>query len=132
MQTAGARKKEEILDSVKKISSLINKEINKSMQVLKSNQLSALESLATLLLREVESLKNSENLVNDGIKENNGISLYDEMHNFETGLIRSALIQSGGVQSRAAKLLGVKVTTLNVKIKRYKINFGTLEESSIA
>lgn len=99
------------------------------MQTLTNNQLSALESLAMLLLREVESLKNSEVRVNEGIKTN-GISLYDEMQNFETGLIRSALIQAGGVQRKAAKLLGIKVTTLNVKIKRYKIDFDTSKENN--
>jgi len=36
-------------------------------------------------------------------------------------MIKSALTKTGGRQRRAASLLGVKVTTLNTKIKRYKI-----------
>ena len=37
-------------------------------------------------------------------------------------LIRSALIHTGGRQRPAARLLRTKVTTLNTKIKRYKID----------
>jgi len=51
-----------------------------------------------------------------------GFSLQKEMEAYEVRLIRNALIQTGGVQKDAAKLLGVKPTTLNVKIKRYKLN----------
>ena len=46
----------------------------------------------------------------------------DYLRRFETELIRSALIQTGGRQRQAARLLGTKVTTLNTKIKRYKID----------
>jgi DNA-binding NtrC family response regulator len=40
---------------------------------------------------------------------------------YESELIRQALQRTGGNQRRAAKLLGVKVTTLNCKIKRLGI-----------
>ena len=49
------------------------------------------------------------------------LCLYDEVHRFEAEMIKSALTKTGGRQRRAASLLGVKVTTLNTKIKRYKI-----------
>src|SRR4030095_13536101 len=42
-----------------------------------------------------------------------------EVQHFEAKLIRSALIMTGGRQRRAAKLLGMKVTTLHSKIRRY-------------
>jgi DNA-binding NtrC family response regulator len=40
---------------------------------------------------------------------------------FEVDLICSALTRTAGNQTRAARLLGVNLTTLNSKIKRYKI-----------
>jgi DNA-binding NtrC family response regulator len=40
---------------------------------------------------------------------------------YESELIREALQRTRGNQRRAAKLLGVKVTTLNCKIKRLGI-----------
>jgi len=50
-----------------------------------------------------------------------GISFYDEVKRFEIDLIRRALDQTGGHQSRAARLLGLNATTLNSKIKSYNI-----------
>ena len=50
-----------------------------------------------------------------------GINFYDEVRRFETDLIRRALDQTGGHQSRAARLLGLNATTLNSKIKSYNI-----------
>lgn len=46
----------------------------------------------------------------------------DEVHRYEAGLIRCALIRTGGRQRRAARLLKMKVTTLNAKIKRYHLD----------
>ena len=40
---------------------------------------------------------------------------------FEIDMIRPALDQTGGHQSRAARLLGLNATTLNSKIKTYNI-----------
>jgi DNA-binding NtrC family response regulator len=50
-----------------------------------------------------------------------GINFYDEVRRFEIDLIRRALDQTGGHQSRAARLLGMNATTLNSKIKTYNI-----------
>jgi DNA-binding NtrC family response regulator len=50
------------------------------------------------------------------------INLSEEVRRFETDLIRGALMQTGGRQRRAARLLGMKVPTLHAKIKRYQIN----------
>ena len=50
-----------------------------------------------------------------------GTNFYDEVRRFETDLIRRALDQTGGHQSRAARLLGLNATTLNSKIKTYNI-----------
>ena len=50
-----------------------------------------------------------------------GVNFYDEVRRFEIDLIRRALDQTGGHQSRAARLLGLNATTLNSKIKTYNI-----------
>jgi DNA-binding NtrC family response regulator len=50
-----------------------------------------------------------------------GIDFYDEVRRFEIDLIRRALEQTSGHQSRAARLLGMNATTLNSKIKTYNI-----------
>lgn len=52
-----------------------------------------------------------------------GVNFYDEVKRFEIDLIRRALEQTGGHQSRAARLLGLNATTLNSKIKSYNIGF---------
>ena len=51
-----------------------------------------------------------------------GVNFYDEVRRFEIDLIRRALDQTGGHQSRAARLLGLNATTLNSKIKTYNIH----------
>ena len=50
-----------------------------------------------------------------------GISLRDVIANFERRLIESTLESTGGVQKEAARLLGLKPTTLNEMIKRHNI-----------
>ncbi len=51
-----------------------------------------------------------------------GINLYDEVRRFEIKLILRALEETDGNQVRAARLLCMKVTTLNAKLKRYGID----------
>ena len=46
---------------------------------------------------------------------------YDEVRRFEISLIRKALRTTSGCQLRASKLLRLKPTTLNSKIKSYGI-----------
>ena len=50
-----------------------------------------------------------------------GISFKEVITDFEKRLIESTLEAAGGVQKRAAELLGIKPTTLNEMIKRYEI-----------
>ena len=57
--------------------------------------------------------------LDDLIDIQNGISLPDEVRRFETSLIRYALDRTNGHQTRAARLLGLKTTTLNAKVKHY-------------
>ena len=50
-----------------------------------------------------------------------GIAFRDVVSSVERRLIESSLEAAGGVQKRAAELLGIKPTTLNEMIKRYDI-----------
>lgn len=90
-----------------------------------NNRLEALKALSNSLLSELEALKINESLVKGG-----NIDLLDEVHRFETELIRTALLRTGGRQRPAARLLNVKVTTLNAKIKRYGIEPRNLKLSA--
>jgi len=83
-------------------------------QVILDNRLSTLRDVALTLLREVESLRVTEPV-------RHRVRLHDEVQRFEIELINSALSRSRGNQTQAAQILGVKLTTLNSKIKRYKI-----------
>ena len=79
-------------------------------------RLSGLKEVALKLLSAVESLR-----VDQCPPESTKLKLDDEVKQFESRLIREALAKTGGNQARAARLLGVKHTTLNAKIKRYQI-----------
>jgi transcriptional regulator with PAS, ATPase and Fis domain len=50
-----------------------------------------------------------------------GHDFYSSVRQFEIAIIERALELADGSQTKAAKLLKLKVTTLNSKIKRYKI-----------
>ena len=93
-----------------------------SEEILKRNQVEALKSLSHLLVREINSLDEMQATLANEIKSDQPISLLKEIQRFEANLIRCALIRSMGKQNKAAKLLGLKVTTLHSKIRRYKID----------
>ncbi|MCU1264333.1 MAG: hypothetical protein JWM21_651 [Acidobacteria bacterium] len=82
------------------------------------HRLKALKEGALNFLSEVESLGNAQTS-----RADHKLKLHDEVRQFEIDLIRIALDRTQGSQTRAARLLGVKLTTLNTKIKRYKIEF---------
>jgi two-component system response regulator PilR (NtrC family) len=50
-----------------------------------------------------------------------GVGLSQAVADFESALIQAALEKAGGVQKKAAEILGLKPTTLNEKIKRLGI-----------
>ncbi len=66
-------------------------------------------------------VKNSDGTAGD-IDISRGVNFYEEVKHFEIDLIQRALNQTGGHQSRAARLLGLNATTLNSKIKTYNIH----------
>ena len=85
------------------------------------NRIEALKTLTKLLLHEVESLEEiapSKNILNAGAV----INLNDQVQRYEVTLICKALLEAQGNQSKAAKKLGVKNTTLHAKIRRYEID----------
>jgi transcriptional regulator with PAS, ATPase and Fis domain len=87
-----------------------------------------LVDLAFTLLREAEFLARDKSFVDETARLQSlnfaeGIDFYQEVERFEVGLIRRALEQTSGNQARAAKLLHIKPTTLNSKIKLYEIEF---------
>jgi transcriptional regulator with GAF, ATPase, and Fis domain len=81
------------------------------------NNLATLQELVLRLLCEVQCINEINPLTIDS-----GFDFYDEVSRFEIDLIRRALLQTGGHQVQAARLLNLKVTTLNSKIKHYQIN----------
>ncbi len=58
----------------------------------------------------------------DGHSVGEGIDLHAEVQRFERSLLRAALARCGGVQTKAATLLGLKVSTLNSKLANYNID----------
>jgi DNA-binding NtrC family response regulator len=92
------------------------------------NRVQRLLDLAASLLRETESLARDKAFTEESnrlqsLNVADGIDFYDEVQRFETGLIRLALDQTHGHQAQAARLLHIKPTTLNSKIKLYGIQY---------
>lgn len=83
---------------------------------LARHNLDNLREAALTVLKELESLSNNQS------EPDRKLGLQEEVQRYEIELIRDALHKTRGNQRQAAKLLGVKVTTLNCKIKRYGID----------
>src|SRR6266496_3559111 len=77
-----------------------------------------LVNLAYSMLREAETLARDKAFTDEttrlqALDPAQGVDFYGEVERFETGLIKLALDHTGGNQSRAAKMLHIKPTTLN-------------------
>lgn len=98
--------------------------INDSVQALNelshalSKALEAVETFEILKVAHLPDLKQS-------------IDFYDTVSHFEIALIKHALQRTAGSQARAAKLLGLKPTTLNAKIKAYNLDWKRPEASEM-
>ena len=77
-----------------------------------------LREVTLWLMNQLELLSNSNQTDNSESCSN----LREEVRRFEVELITSALFRAHGNQKKAAKLLGVNNTTLNSKMKRYRIS----------
>jgi DNA-binding NtrC family response regulator len=87
-----------------------------------------LVDLAFTLLKEAEYLARDKSFAEEttriqSLNLEDGVDFYGEVERFEVGLIKRALEQTAGNQARAARLLHIKPTTLNSKIKLYNIEF---------
>jgi transcriptional regulator with GAF, ATPase, and Fis domain len=60
-----------------------------------------------------------------------GINFEEEVMRFEVYLIERALEQTGGSQLRAARLLNIKNSTLNSKIKRLHISLARIRQKNV-
>ena len=92
------------------------------------NRVQRLADLARTLLREAETLASDKAFTEESNKlrtmtVSEGIDFYEEVVRFETNLIKLALERTGRNQAAAARLLHIKPTTLNFKIKLYGIEY---------
>jgi DNA-binding NtrC family response regulator len=92
------------------------------------DRVQGLKDLIYALLKEIQGLEHDELLSElttpqeiHRLNIEHGIRFDDVVRQFETNIIKQALIVSGGNQARAARLLGIKANTLNYKIKIYNI-----------
>jgi transcriptional regulator with GAF, ATPase, and Fis domain len=81
-----------------------------------SRSIDVLQQVTSELLSEVKALASLKI-----VKMDSEINFNHEVQSFEIYLIERALEKTGGNQTRAARLLQLKHTTLNSKIKRFKI-----------
>ena len=84
------------------------------LRVRRMIRLDALKALISALLEQMDEFTEAPHDEAEPI-------LHSMVREFETELIRCALIRTGGKQRAAARLLGEKKTTLNAKIIRYGI-----------
>ena len=82
-------------------------------------QIEVLRNLVHTLVQQLDVLGGKSHETAQDLESTN---LHDEVRRFEIELINSALYRTHGHQLQAARLLGVKTTTLNSKIKTYNIN----------
>jgi transcriptional regulator with GAF, ATPase, and Fis domain len=86
-----------------------------------TNRIEALKTLTKLLLHEVESLSELSPTKHRQPTEID-ISLNEKVQQYEVDLICNAMLAANGNQRQAAKMLGMKTTTLHAKIRRYEID----------
>jgi DNA-binding protein Fis len=91
--------------------------------------------LADALLSEAETLARDKAFTEEATRLKpldilGGISFYDEVVRFETNLIQMALRETGGNRTKAARLLGIKATTLNSKIRNFGLDVSSASHSA--
>lgn len=80
------------------------------------DEVNGLRKLALKLWHELQIMESMHCMDTGG-----RIDLHEEVARFEISLIQRALLQTGGSQSESARLLGISLSSLNSKIKRYGI-----------
>ena len=81
-----------------------------------------LVTLAKALASEISTLKTELDNHQGHTFQSRSIDFYDEVERYEIDLIKRALNQCNGNQTKAAKLLHLKSTTLHAKMKHYGLN----------
>jgi DNA-binding NtrC family response regulator len=82
------------------------------------NSIELLQGLSRMITIEIESLK----LMREHGEER-ALGFNEEVKRLEISLIHRALLRSGGNQREAAKLLQLRPSTLNAKIKKLRIKY---------
>ena len=106
-----------------------NKAVNLRLAVAENSRdsrVKRLVDLASSLMRETQILARDKAFTDESPKLREldvaqGLDFYGEVKRFEIALIKLALGQTEGNQAQAARLLGLRATTLNSKIKLYNI-----------
>lgn len=96
-------------------------QVNESYTTLKELSSALTKALDVVSIFEILKARQIPNL-------KQGIDFYAEVERFEITLIQFALVQARGSQRHAARLLGLKPTTLNSKIKGYNLNWKTITQ----
>jgi len=79
-----------------------------------------LKDLSFALFGAAEALQQTALVNGDPINRvEQGIDFYREVNRLKISLIRTALAHANSNQKRAAKLLGIRLSTLNAMIKRF-------------
>ena len=84
-------------------------------------RLKLLKDLACTIIKDFQAFNTASGPAPDFELEH-GFNFYDEVRRFEIQLIVYALNKSDGQQRQAARLLGLKASTLNAKLKLYNIS----------
>ncbi len=89
-------------------------------------KLKVMKEIALVLVEEIEALGYVRS-----VNISRGIKLHEEMRMFEVHLVQSALERTGGHQTKAARLLGINLTTLHNKLKRLNISLDNLIDAPV-
>jgi len=84
-----------------------------------------LKTLVRKLLTELELAEQ------DRLEETYEVDFYEEVRSFEIQLIIRALTHCEGHQLHAARLIKLNPSTLNAKIKQYKIRVNTFSRDDV-
>jgi DNA-binding NtrC family response regulator len=111
-------------NSANTLYSIQQKDIFPDTEASLQARLGLVKELTMALMDELKSLESA-----DKNRPEEGLDFNAEVRRFEMDLICRALRRTAGHQTRAARLLGIKLTTLHDKIKRYNIDPQNLEAS---
>jgi DNA-binding NtrC family response regulator len=89
-----------------------------SLPIPAERHIQAIGDLIQALLTQLDLLQYESNPGDDVTS----LNLREEVQRFEINLIRRALTRTHGKQVEAARFLGLKATTLNAKMKRYRLH----------